>query len=133
MSTHVNIEALADSVLASVARSSQEKTASTEEVSHLKTEVGLALKEAAEKLRGHDGSVLTNEYIARLMSGTKMASVDSPAEFVEAAGSSELGSRLRKIAHSLRVNAATQDDANVVKSAQAITAAVGLKHLTETN
>lgn len=132
MASYVNIEALADSVLASVAPTVA-KTASAEEASQLKTEVGLALKEAAEKLRTYDGTVLTDEYIARLMAGEKTASVAAPPTYVEDTHGSELGNRLRKIAHSLRASASTQDDAKTIKSAQAITAAVGLKHLTETN
>jgi len=128
MLRHSSISDLAQAVLDSVAEEPVVKTASEVEPS-AKTEIGDALKKAAEHLRDANVDEVTNEDLASAVK-TAAVTVDVPAldSFIRG---SQLGGELRKIAHSLRETGGEIADAKATKVAQMLTAAVGLAHLTE--
>lgn len=128
MGRFVDIEALASEALALV--ETQEKTASIDEPEDvLKTDIGKALKQAAEYIRSHGDMEVTAADLEVLQGSaptTKVASL-SP---LPVKNPSEAGDHFRKMASRVREAGDTAAEGRIVKAAQMLNAAVALKHLT---
>lgn len=81
MSRYTDIDALTREVLASVEEDTSEKTASVVD-SGLKTEVGLAIKAAAQALRGYSDNAVTAEDLRTVVEGAKLAAAHKTAGLV---------------------------------------------------
>jgi hypothetical protein len=166
MSRYLDIGALADAIVASVAEPVVEKTASAPSEGH--TEIGRALKLAASKIRDFDDSIVDNTDLEALISSvakhaeatagaTLGALSGTPAGGAMAGGmggnnpinasapgpapsnptgqiapklGSIAGDELRKLAAVIRKQGEVDHERRMLKAAQMITAATGLKHLT---
>ena len=126
MARTIDIDALANEALALVEQEQVKTASESSPESELRTDVGRALKEAADLIRGHK-SEITNADLHIAKTGgvapapTKQASSNLPA--------SALGARFRKMATDVRASSADLEESKAVKVAQLITAAVGLQHL----
>lgn len=128
MLRYSSISDLAQAVLDSVSEDESVKTASDETSSTLKTEIGLALKQAAEAIRNFETSEVTDADLVDLEK--RAAQPAFPARTVRFE-QSPLGEELRKLANVVRESAISIENDKTIKLAQMLTAAVGLKHLTE--
>jgi len=123
MHSPLDIQQLAQSVLDQV--SETQKTASEEIPEEFKTELGKALKEAADKVREYSADV-TQEDVASLF---KEAQEQSSSEPLPSRHPSVLGNELRKLAKTIREHEVEAQTETYKQAAHTINAAVGLAHL----
>lgn len=160
MSNYLDISALAEEALSAIKTGEEQtKTASDNEEENYKTEIGTALKEAAEILRNTDDSDVTNDDIRAFLRGVKEANAlpipnasapggvqqnvvgtEAPNPAAPSTGGlptgapkigSSLGDELRDLAKHVKEAGAEQEKNKTIKAAKMVDAAVGLKHLTE--
>jgi len=133
MAHPVNIEALADEALALVSQE-QEKTASAEDYEPaLHTDIGKALKQAAEFIRQSSSPVTNADLQIDKVAGRKKDPTRSIKEMYADRKAKSNRSKLGEHFHALSVDVKTQgaalEEAKAVKVSHLINAAVGLRHL----
>jgi len=127
MSSVIDIEALAAEAVSLVEE--QEKTAApiVDEPEELSTDIGKALKQAAELIRGYSGREVTNDDLAAYTGAPQKTA--STREILSPENPSELGDQFRKLAAQVRETGDKIAEDRLIKAAHTLNAAVALKHL----
>lgn len=133
MSKPVNIAALADEALALVTQE-QEKTASVvDQEPILQTEIGKALKHAAELIRQSSSQVTNEDLQIAKVAGHKKDPTKSVKEMYADRKTkvprSKVGEYFKKLSDDVKTQGAALEEAKAVKVSHLINAAVGLRHL----
>lgn len=129
-----DIGSLATALIAQANAQTSTKTAS--ETSSLKTEVGNAIKSAAELIRAADLNTVSYDDLSAMLKNAnanceypKSAEMASPAA-PAVARVSKTAQMIQDLANAVRSEGAEVEAGKVTKSAQALLAATGLAHLT---
>ena len=123
----LNIKLIAQEALDKVA--SHEKVASDESTPAHRTEIGLALKSAADMIRNFNDDMPTNADL-ELICTAKVAALDPGLASVTPINASALGNKFRKMAREVREHGSQSEEDRLSKTAKIVNAAVALQHLT---
>ena len=133
MAHPVNIEALADEALALVSQE-QEKIASAEDYEPaLHTDIGKALKQAAELIRQSSGQVTNEDLQIAKVAGRKKDPTRSIKEMYADRKArlkrSKLGEHFHQLSVDVKAQGSALEENKAIKVSHLINAAVGLRHL----